>query len=167
MSYITMGELDRVRLSALSWTPQYRTVLSWDLLAWVLVKDRIYCSFTNFITTPELSGPFYIDPDNYHTQITEYLLEKFYKSAFFSLHQTSSNRYSVRSSSSSLYHSFFNLDWTFREHLSYALPTENIFYLLRSIHYSVESPVMLNSDSLEIIIKWLQVSVSEMTNCSN
>ena len=50
------------------------------------------------------------------------------------------------------------------EHLSYALPTEIIFYLLRSIpsecllrDYSTE----LKLDTLEIIIKWLQVSVNE------
>ena len=55
------------------------------------------------------------------------------------------------------------LDMTFREHFCHALPTEMIFYLLRSTpseslcYYSGESmPYML-----EIIIKWLQVSVSE------
>ena len=71
----TMGELDRVRLSAFyeSWTPQY-IVLSWDLLAWMSMEERIPCSFTNFITTPEFSGPLYISPDIYHTQITEYSL---------------------------------------------------------------------------------------------
>ena len=52
-------------------------------------------------------------------------------------------------------------DWCFREHISHALPSETIFYLLRSIHsehlirdYSPE----LMLDTLEIIIKWLQVS---------
>ena len=49
------------------------------LLAWIAVEDRIPCTFTNFIATPELSGPFYISPDIYHTQITEYSLEKIYK----------------------------------------------------------------------------------------
>ena len=56
------------------------------------------------------------------------------------------------------------------EHISHALPTEMIFYLLRAIplkllllrhdydfHYFQE----LDLDTLEIIIKWLQVSVSE------
>ena len=69
------------------------------------------------------------------------------------------NCYSVRRSVC-----FLNRDWTFREHLSRALPTELIFYLLRSIPseyllrgYSAESIL----DVLEIIIKWLQVSVSE------
>ena len=50
-----------------------------------MVEDKILCSFTNFITIPELSGPLYISPDIYHTQITEYLLW-----AFSSLHGTSS-----------------------------------------------------------------------------
>ena len=82
MTYITMGGLDSdcVQASAFSWTPQYRTVLSWDLLAWISVKDGIPCSFTNFITTQELSGPFYISPDIYHTQITEYSLETIFVS---------------------------------------------------------------------------------------
>ena len=55
-------------------SPQHTLALSWDLLGWI-PGDRILCSFTNFITTAELSGPFYISPDIYHTQITEYLLE--------------------------------------------------------------------------------------------
>ena len=54
----------------------YRILLSWDLLDWISEKDGIHGSFTNFITTPELSGPLYISPDVYHTQITEYFLEK-------------------------------------------------------------------------------------------
>ena len=78
MSYITMGGLDHVQVSAFSSASQYRMVLSWDLLAWIPVGGRIPCSFSNFITTPELSGPLYISPDIYHTQITEYLLEKTY-----------------------------------------------------------------------------------------
>ena len=71
--YITMGGLDHVQVRV-SPTPQYRIVLSWDLLSWIAVEGRIPCSFTNFITTPELSGPFklYISPDTYHTQIAEY-----------------------------------------------------------------------------------------------
>ena len=75
MTYITLGGLDHVQVGDFSGTPQYRIVLSWDLLAWISVKDRIPCSFTNFITTPELSGPLYISPDIYHTQITEYSLK--------------------------------------------------------------------------------------------
>jgi hypothetical protein len=57
--------------------------------------------------------------------------------------------------------SSFNPDWSFREHVSRALPTNLIFFLLRSIRseclirdYSAE----LMLDTLEIIIKWLQVS---------
>ena len=70
------------------------------------------------------------------------------------------NCYFVRSYSDSDF--FLNPDLTFREHLSRALPTEKIFYLLRSIRsecllreYSAE----LMFDTLEIIVKWLQVSV--------
>ena len=76
MMYITMGgfDSDYDQVSAFS-TPQYRSVLSWNLLAWISTKDSIPCSFTNFITTPELSGPLYISLDIYHTQITEYSLK--------------------------------------------------------------------------------------------
>ena len=80
MSYITMGGLHGLdHVQNISWTPQYSIVISWDLLAWISVEDRILCSFTNFITTPELSGPLYISPDIYHTQITEYSLETIYR----------------------------------------------------------------------------------------
>ena len=78
-----MGGFDDVHVSPFSWSPQYRTVLSWDLLAWISVKDRIPYSFTNFITTPELSGPLYISPNIYHTQITEYSLESLYIHNYF------------------------------------------------------------------------------------
>ena len=74
MAIISMRGLDHIQVSAFTWTPQYRIVLSWDFLAWILAEDRIFCSFTNFITTPELSGPLYITPGIYHTQITEYSL---------------------------------------------------------------------------------------------
>ena len=80
MMYITMGPapdgLHHIQVSAFSWTPHYRIVLSWDLLYWITMDGRIPCSFSNFITTPELSGPLFINQDIYHTQITEYLLEK-------------------------------------------------------------------------------------------
>ena len=82
MTIITIGGLgldyDQLEFIPISPNPQYtgRIVLSWNLLDWMVVVNRIPCSFTNFITTPELSGPFYIIPDNYHTQITEYLLHK-------------------------------------------------------------------------------------------
>ena len=77
MEYITMspGGLDDVQVRAFSWT-HYRISLSWDLLYWITVEGRILCSFTNFITTPELSGPLYISPDIYHTQVTEYSLQQ-------------------------------------------------------------------------------------------
>ena len=80
MSNITIHGLDPVP-DRFSWTPQYSVVLSWDLLAWISVDGRIPCSFTNFITTPQLSGPvnLYIRPDIYHIQITEYLLQAIYQ----------------------------------------------------------------------------------------
>ena len=82
MTIITIGGLDHVQLELLpiSRNPQYtgRIVLSWNLLSWISVEGRIPRSFTNYITTPELSGPYYISPDKYHTQITEYLLYKVY-----------------------------------------------------------------------------------------
>ena len=76
MSYISIGGLDNIQVSTctFSWTPQYKIALSWDLLSWISRNNKIPSSFTNFITTPELSGPFYISSDIYHTQITEYLL---------------------------------------------------------------------------------------------
>ena len=71
---------------------------------------------------------------------------------------------SVRHFPSYLYTLGLEPVWDFREHLSRALPTEMIFNLLRSTRserlmrdYSTESMF----DTLEIIIKWLQVSVSE------
>ena len=55
-------------------------------------------------------------------------------------------------------------NWTFRDHLSHALPTEMIFYLLRSI--PSDRLIRLNPTesmlvALEIIFNWLQVSVSD------
>ena len=80
---VTLSGLDHehVRYSSLSWlASQYRIVISRDLLAWLLEEEgRIPCSFTNFFTTPEFSGPLYISPDIYHTQITEYFLEEPYQ----------------------------------------------------------------------------------------
>ena len=76
MTYITIGHggLDDIQVTTFAWTPQYRIALSWNLLTWISWRDRIPCSFTNFITTPEISGPFYISSNIYHTQITEYSL---------------------------------------------------------------------------------------------
>ena len=74
MTYITIGHGGKDDIQVSSWTPQYRIALSWDLLAWF--SEEIPCSLTEFITTPEISGPeFYIRSDIYHTQITEYSLE--------------------------------------------------------------------------------------------
>ena len=77
MRYITMGSggIDNLQdSSAFSWPPRHRIILSWDLLAWISEEGRIPSFFTDFITTPELSGPLYISSDIYHTQITEYFL---------------------------------------------------------------------------------------------
>ena len=79
MTYITIHGLDHVQFRAFSWNLQYRIVLSLDLLAWIPVEGRIPCSFTSFITTPELSGPLFINPCSYHTQITEYSLQSIFK----------------------------------------------------------------------------------------
>ena len=78
MACITMDPCgrDHTQVSDFPWTSQYKIVLPWDLLNWIRMAGEIPCSFTKFITTPELSGPLYISPDIYHTQITEYLLEK-------------------------------------------------------------------------------------------
>ena len=80
---ITIGGLDYQKHipSSSPPTPQYGIVLSWGLLDWILEEGRIQvpCSFTNFITTPELSGPFCISPDYYHAQIIGYLLHITYR----------------------------------------------------------------------------------------
>ena len=79
MMYITMSGLDHIQFGAFKFSPQNRIEISWDLLAWILNEEGTPSSFTNFITTPELSGPLYISPDIYHTQITEYLLLEIYR----------------------------------------------------------------------------------------
>jgi hypothetical protein len=78
------------------------------------------------------------------------------------------NCYTVRSHPSGQYYYHvrcpLNPDLSFREHLPSALPSQLIFYLLRSFpsnrllrDYSAK----LMLDTLETIIKWLQVSDSE------
>ena len=84
---------------------------------------------------------------------------------FFLFIERLPNCYSVSSSPFYLYHCGISPNLIFREHISRALPTEMIFYLLLSIPsksffidvYSRE----LMPHTLEIIIKWLQVSVSK------
>ena len=135
---VTMDRLYPHYLSSqASWTwhsLQYGIVLSWDLLSRMIsLENGIPCSF---ITTPELSGPLHISSDIYHTQITGYSQQLIYQ---------------------------INSDWSFREHLSRALPIKMIFrLLLRSIlseHLVGEYSAEL---ILEIIItRWLQVSVGE------
>ena len=75
---ITVNGFDYLQ-NPFSWTPRYRIVLSCKLLKLMTMEGRIPPSFTNFITNQELSGPFYISPDIYHTQITEYSLLTFYE----------------------------------------------------------------------------------------
>ena len=76
MKCITIAGLNDPCLPIRISSPHDMFAISWDLLAWLLQKgDEIFCSFTNFITTAELSGPLYISADIYHTQVTEYLLE--------------------------------------------------------------------------------------------
>ena len=79
MTYITFDGrrlFKDMRRGDSSWTPRYRTTLSWELLDWFKFSEEIPRSFTEFITTPEISGPeFYIRSDIYHTQITEYSLK--------------------------------------------------------------------------------------------
>ena len=170
MTYITIAGL-YVNHLPLRLYRQYTFALSWDLLAWIPGDDKIPWSFTNFITTAELSGPLYISPDIYHTQVTEYLLETILQRydpewALFSLHRKSFNCYSGRFRPGSV--SYYRSLWAFREHISFALPIKSIFYLLRSIHPNFfirirdgSRDLNLQVESLEIIIKWLQVSVSK------
>ena len=77
-----------------------------------------------------------------------------------------SNCYSVRYPRTLATH--YRSLWAFREHISYALPMKEIFYLLRSIPPKFfigicddSFELELQSETLEIIIKWLQVSVSK------
>ena len=76
IALIGLAPSPNLRKAAQHWTV---IQISWGLLEVVSVDNRILCSFTDFITTPELSGPLYISPDVYHTQITEYSLETLYR----------------------------------------------------------------------------------------
>ena len=76
---ITVDEFRYVQYRAFPWTPRYRIVLSCALIKLMTMDGRIPFSFTNFITTQELSGPFYISPEIFHTQITEYSLLTIYE----------------------------------------------------------------------------------------
>jgi len=145
---VALGGLDHAVLltlvDPLSWNPcpQYGITFCLSLLNWVVTSGGggVPYLFTSFITTPELSGPLYMSPDIYHSQITEYLLWKAY-------HRSSVYTLSV-----------------LLEHLSRALPTEMIFYLLRSIrseHLTARFPGKSKLDTLEVIVKWLQGLGSE------
>ena len=91
ITFITMVGLGHVQTDV-STCLEYNSEigLSWNLLGWMSVESGIFSSFTNFITTPELSGHLYVRPDICHTQITEYMLEKIYRWALFPLHRTPS-----------------------------------------------------------------------------
>ena len=79
ITYFTMGPaaasgIDNFQTRGFSRPPQYKIILSWVLLAWISVEgcrgtSIIPSSFSNFITTSELSGPLYISAEIYHTQI--------------------------------------------------------------------------------------------------
>ena len=90
---------------------------------------------------------------------------KFYRGELFSLCiERLPNCYSVSLGFGSALNA--GPEWAIREHISRALPTEMIFHLLQSIpseHLRIRFPVPGESQyhTLEIIIKWLQVSVSE------
>ena len=75
--YITIDGLDHVHYAPFYSLSRNRIVLSYELLDRMTMEGRIASSFTNFITTQELSSSFYISPDIYHTQITEYSLQTF------------------------------------------------------------------------------------------
>ena len=111
-TYITMGGL-------VSWTPQFSTriAISWHLLAWLSVDGRIPSSFTNFVTTPEFSGPPHISPDIYHTQITEYSLQTIISEVFSRCVDHLPNYYSFRPNPSPPYHLSWSNgpDWSFGE----------------------------------------------------
>ena len=52
------------------------------------------------------------------------------------------------------------MNWSYMDHLSRALPTENIFNLLRSLCQGLRIPryISVTVDMLMVIIKWLEVS---------
>jgi len=135
---ITIDGFDHVQFRTFYWIPWcgIDTVLSCEALDRMTMEGRIPFSFTNFITTQELSGPFYISPDIYHTRITEYSL--------LTIHERP----------------FFKQNGSFMDHLSCSLPTEKIFDLLRQTILSGSimrhCPEELVFDMLNVIIEWLE-----------
>jgi len=119
------------------------------------------------MTTAKRSGPFYISPGVYHTQITEYSLQTVL--TFSTQYQLSVSLFLSDSHVFQLYlHSprpslfsldddqYFYMDWRFAKHISRAHPTEMICYLLQSTHFLSMSPYISRSSSinlLEIIMK--------------
>ena len=133
MAYITIGGLDHVQGSAFSSTPQCRIVHSWELLDWIsrTRMDKIPCSFTNFITTPELSGPFHISTDICHTQITEYyriFTEDNTRLLSVSSFLSAWNIFLIYSVRFLPFRPYVSPDWSFKGHISCALPT-NFFFI--------------------------------------
>jgi hypothetical protein len=103
--YVTLGKLDHNHQVSVISSTQYKIVLSRDLIGWITTEGRSPRSFTNFITTPELSGPFHISPDIFIIP----------KSQIFTFTADSSlcikhlpNCYSVRSSR--VYPNFYSLE---------------------------------------------------------
>ena len=87
---------------------------------------------------------------------------KFFGELFSLRREYHPNCYFIRSSLSGRYHVL--LEEVFAEHLSHALPTETIFYFLRSIPSTLilhGCSIELTLNMVETIVKWLQVSVSE------
>ena len=79
--YMTIDGFDDIVFRNFPWAPRCRIVISRPFLDWMTMEGRIPFSFTNFIRTQDLAtcDPFYISPDIYHTQITEYSLLTFQK----------------------------------------------------------------------------------------
>jgi hypothetical protein len=137
--------------------------LSWKLLCFVSVEGKILSFFTDFITTPEISGPLYISPDVYYTQITEYSLE--------TLYQKNNSFWQALFCLDWLYfdHKWIFLDlnndcfywpeWSFQEHISWALPTEMIIYFLQSIHLLCLICKYSKELVIDLLNQWLQVCV--------
>ena len=160
VTYITTvpSALDHFQVSAFSWIPQYGLYF-----LGTCYSGYRRSSFTNFIIAPafKLSGRFYIRPDIYHTQITEYLLREFFHRELFSLcvERLPECYHSVRPSPSSLHHYIFSPNWS-----SFPCSSNRNDFLSESTlseWFMLDYLAELKIDILKIIVQWLQVSVSE------